>query len=147
MTLPVDSPLAAVAREEKPEKQLPLRELIKEAESMRRAGQIYAPYYVELHKRFALPVAALVFTVMAFPLGIRSHRGGRARAELWDRGRVLHPLHDDGGRSPARPPARGHRGVDPQRHPRDGGPDPPARERRGGAPRVARSLLAGLGQD
>src|SRR6476660_2232439 len=48
MSLPVDSPLAAVAREEKPEKQLPLRELIKEAESMRRAGQIYAPYYVEL---------------------------------------------------------------------------------------------------
>ena len=71
---------AAVAREEKPEKQLPLRELIKEAESMRLAGQISAPYYVELHKRFALPVAALVFTVMAFPLGIRSQRGGRAAA-------------------------------------------------------------------
>jgi lipopolysaccharide export system permease protein len=80
MPLPVDSPLAAVAREEKPEKQLPLRELIKEAESMRLAGQISAPYYVELHKRFALPVAALVFTVMAFPLGIRSQRGGRAVA-------------------------------------------------------------------
>jgi lipopolysaccharide export system permease protein len=80
MTLPVDSPLAAVAREEKPEKQLPLRALLAEAESMRRAGQIYTPYYVELHKRFALPVAALVFTVMAFPLGIRSHRGGRAVA-------------------------------------------------------------------
>jgi lipopolysaccharide export system permease protein len=76
----VDSPLAAVAREEKPEKQLPLRELIAEAESMRRAGQIFAPYYVELHKRFALPVAALVFTIMGFPLGIRAQRGGRAVA-------------------------------------------------------------------
>jgi LPS export ABC transporter permease LptG/LPS export ABC transporter permease LptF len=80
MTLPVDSPLAAVAREEKPEKQLPLRQLRAEAEALRRAGQIYAPYYVELHKRFAFPVAALVFTVIAFPLGIRSHRGGRAVA-------------------------------------------------------------------
>ena len=80
MTLPVDSPLAAVAREEKPEKQLPLRELLAEAETMRRAGQIYAPYYVELHKRFALPMAALVFTVMAFPLGIRAQRSGRAVA-------------------------------------------------------------------
>jgi LPS export ABC transporter permease LptG/LPS export ABC transporter permease LptF len=80
MTLPVDSPLAAVAREEKPEKQLPLGQLVAEAENLRRAGQIYAPYYVELHKRFALPVAALVFTVIAFPLGIRSHRGGRAVA-------------------------------------------------------------------
>jgi len=80
MTMPVDSPLAAVAREEKPEKQLPLRELLTEAARLRGAGQIYAPYYVELHKRFALPMAALVFTFVAFPLGIRSHRGGRAAA-------------------------------------------------------------------
>ena len=80
MTLPVDSPLATVAREEKPEKQLPLRQLVSEAETLRRSGQIYAPHYVELHKRFALPVAALVFTVMAFPLGVRSQRGGRAVA-------------------------------------------------------------------
>ncbi|MGH7400537.1 MAG: LPS export ABC transporter permease LptG [Candidatus Rokuibacteriota bacterium] len=80
MTMPVDSPLAAVAREEKPEKQLSVPQLLAEAESMRRAGQIYTPYYVELHKRFALPVAALIFTIVAFPLGIRSHRGGRAVA-------------------------------------------------------------------
>ena len=80
MTMPVDSPLAAVAREEKPERQLPLRELVVEAERLKRASQIYKPYYVELHKRFALPVAALVFTFVAFPLGIRSHRGGRAVA-------------------------------------------------------------------
>ncbi len=80
MTLPVDSPISAAAREEKPEKQLPLRELIAEAERLRRAGQIVEPYYVEMHKRFALPVAALVFTLVGFPLGIRSHRGGRAVA-------------------------------------------------------------------
>jgi LPS export ABC transporter permease LptF/LPS export ABC transporter permease LptG len=80
MSLPVDSPIAAASREEKPEKQLPLRELLSEAKRLEREGQITAPYYVELHKRFALPVAALVFTLMAFPLGIRSHRGGRAVA-------------------------------------------------------------------
>ena len=80
MTMPVDSPLSAAAREAKPEKQLGLRELIAEAESLRRAGQIVTPYYVELHKRFALPVAALVFTFVAFPLGIRSMRSGRAVA-------------------------------------------------------------------
>ena len=33
-----------------------------------------------MHKRFALPVAALVFTLVGFPLGVRSHRGGRAVA-------------------------------------------------------------------
>jgi lipopolysaccharide export system permease protein len=80
MTLPVDSPIAAVSREEKPEKQMPVRQLIAEAERLRSEGQSGAPYYVELHKRFALPVAALVFTLVGFPLGIRSHRGGRAAA-------------------------------------------------------------------
>jgi len=80
MTLPLDSPLSAAGKEDKPEKQLPLRQLISEAERLSREGQIATPYYVELHKRFALPVAALMFTLVAFPLGIRSHRGGRAVA-------------------------------------------------------------------
>ncbi|HJV58717.1 MAG TPA: LPS export ABC transporter permease LptG [Methylomirabilota bacterium] len=80
MSLPIDSPITAASREEKPEKQLPLRQLISEADRLRREGQIATPYYVELHKRFALPVAALVFTLVGFPLGIRSHRGGRAVA-------------------------------------------------------------------
>ncbi|HEY7654598.1 MAG TPA: LPS export ABC transporter permease LptG [Methylomirabilota bacterium] len=80
MSLPVDSPIAAAAREEKPEKQLPVGQLVSEARRLQREGQIAAPYYVELHKRFALPVAALVFTLVGFPLGIRTHRGGRAVA-------------------------------------------------------------------
>lgn len=80
MSLPIDSPITAASREEKPEKQLPLRQLISEADRLRREGQIATPYYVELHKRFTLPVAALVFTLVGFPLGIRSHRGGRAVA-------------------------------------------------------------------
>ena len=80
MSLPVDSPLNAASKEEKPEKQLPLRQLISEADRLYGEGQIATPYYVELHKRFALPVAALMFTLVGFPLGIRSHRGGRAVA-------------------------------------------------------------------
>jgi LPS export ABC transporter permease LptF/LPS export ABC transporter permease LptG len=80
MSLPVDSPLNAASKEEKPEKQLPLRQLITEADHLYREGQIATPYYVELHKRFALPVAALMFTLVGFPLGIRAHRGGRAVA-------------------------------------------------------------------
>jgi LPS export ABC transporter permease LptG/LPS export ABC transporter permease LptF len=80
MTLPVESPISAASKDAKPEKQLPLRALASEAALLEREGQIAAPYYVELHKRFALPVAALVFTLVGFPLGIRSHRGGRAVA-------------------------------------------------------------------
>jgi LPS export ABC transporter permease LptF/LPS export ABC transporter permease LptG len=80
MSLPVDSPLTAASKEEKPEKQLPLRQLISDADRLQREGQIASPYYVEIHKRFALPVAALMFTLVGFPLGIRTHRGGRAVA-------------------------------------------------------------------
>ncbi len=79
MNLPVESPLSA-AREEKPEKQLPLRQLTAEAHRLEREGQIATPYYVEMHKRFSLPVAALVFVLVGFPMGVRSHRGGRAAA-------------------------------------------------------------------
>ena len=89
MSLPVDSPLTAASKEEKPEKQLPLRQLIGEADRLLREGQIATPYYVELHKRFALPMAALMFTLVGFPLGIRSHRGGRAVALAFSFGIVV----------------------------------------------------------
>ncbi len=80
MNLPLESPLSAASREEKPEKQLPLRQLLDEAHRLEDEGQIAAPYYVEFHKRFALPMAALVFVLVGYPLGVRSHRGGRAVA-------------------------------------------------------------------
>ncbi|HUM16738.1 MAG TPA: LPS export ABC transporter permease LptG [Candidatus Nitrosotalea sp.] len=80
MNLTLESPTSIVSKEEKPEKRLPLIALASEAARLEREGQIATPYYVELHKRFALPVAALVFTLVGFPLGIRSHRGGRAVA-------------------------------------------------------------------
>ena len=35
---------------------------------------------MEWHKRVALPVAALVFAILGFPLAVRSHRGGRSIA-------------------------------------------------------------------
>ncbi|HET8578998.1 MAG TPA: LPS export ABC transporter permease LptG [Methylomirabilota bacterium] len=80
MNVPIESPLSAASREDKPEKQLPLRQLLDEADRLESEGQIAAPYYVEFHKRFALPVAALVFVLVGFPLAVRSHRGGRAVA-------------------------------------------------------------------
>ena len=35
---------------------------------------------MEWHKRLALPMAASVFALVAFPLAVRSHRGGRSIA-------------------------------------------------------------------
>jgi LPS export ABC transporter permease LptF/LPS export ABC transporter permease LptG len=80
MNLPVESPLSSAGKDEKPELQLPLDQLLRTAAELQSKGQIVAPYYVEFHKRFALPAAALVFVLVGFPLGIRSHRGGRAVA-------------------------------------------------------------------
>jgi LPS export ABC transporter permease LptG/LPS export ABC transporter permease LptF len=80
MSLPLESPLSGASRDDKPEREMPLGTLLTAARELERQGQISTPYYVEYQKRFALPVAALVFTLVAFPLGIRSHRGGRAVA-------------------------------------------------------------------
>jgi LPS export ABC transporter permease LptF/LPS export ABC transporter permease LptG len=80
MTLPLESPLAGAGRMEKPERDLPLHALTREARRLEAEGQIVTPYWVEFHKRFALPMAALVFTLVGFPVGIRTQRGGRGAA-------------------------------------------------------------------
>ncbi len=80
MTLPLESPLGAAAQSEKPERDLAQWALLRHARDLEQHGQISAPFFVEFHKRFALPVAALVFVLVGYPLAIRAHRGGRAVA-------------------------------------------------------------------
>jgi LPS export ABC transporter permease LptF/LPS export ABC transporter permease LptG len=78
LNLPLSNPTATAEQQAKPEKEMPLGALTAAAEGKDRGKA--APFLVELHKRFALPVAAVVFVLVGFPLGIRSHRGGRAVA-------------------------------------------------------------------
>ena len=80
LNLPLDNPQRTAARIEKPEKEMPLPVLRETIAELKRQGQIVTPFQVELHKRFSLPVAALVFVLVGFPLGIRTHRGGRTLA-------------------------------------------------------------------
>lgn len=80
MNLSIETPLKSAPRLDKPEKNLPLFELFRTARYLDREGQIAAPYFLEFHKRFAFPAAALVFVLVGFPLGIRAHRGGRGIA-------------------------------------------------------------------
>jgi LPS export ABC transporter permease LptG len=80
MSLTVESPLAAASAVEKPEKDLGLRELRAQIAQRRRDPAAWLPLEVELQKRFAFPVAALVFGLVGFPLAVRSHRGGRSVA-------------------------------------------------------------------
>jgi LPS export ABC transporter permease LptG/LPS export ABC transporter permease LptF len=80
LTLPLENPQRAAARIEKPEKEMSLAQLRATITELERQGQIVAPLRVEMHKRFTLPVAAVVFVLVGFPLGIRTHRGGRTLA-------------------------------------------------------------------
>ena len=80
MTVAADSQLSPSSKNDKPERQLSLGQLLTTAEDLGSKRQKVEPYYVEFHKRFALPVAALVFVLVGYPLGSRSHRGGRAVA-------------------------------------------------------------------
>jgi LPS export ABC transporter permease LptG len=80
MSLSVDSPLKGAPRVEKPEKDLSLGDLGAKIAEYRDTPLSRAPFEIERHKRYALPMAALVFGLVGFPLAIRSHRGGRSIA-------------------------------------------------------------------
>jgi LPS export ABC transporter permease LptG/LPS export ABC transporter permease LptF len=80
LNLPLDNPQRAAERIEKPEKEMSVQALRESIADLKRQGQIVTPLQVELQKRFSLPVAAIVFVLVSFPLGIRTHRGGRTLA-------------------------------------------------------------------
>ena len=80
MSLSVDSPLKGAPRVEKPEKDLSTPDLVERLHELRGDRVARTPFLVEWHKRLALPMAATVFALVAFPLAVRSHRGGRSIA-------------------------------------------------------------------
>jgi lipopolysaccharide export system permease protein len=80
MSLTLESPLKTTARFEKPEKDLALGALSAKIAELRADPRARAPYVVERHKRFALPLAAVVFALVGFPLAASSQRGGRSIA-------------------------------------------------------------------
>src|SRR5437899_6154867 len=80
ISLSVDSPLKSAPSVEKPEKDLSLGQLAEKIAEFRHDAYSRAPFQIERHKRYALPLAALVFGLVDFPLAVRSHRGGRSIA-------------------------------------------------------------------
>ncbi len=89
MNLPTTTSPSAAGPGVKPEKEMQLGQLVASARAAGPALANTAPYRVELHKRFALPMAALVFATVGFPLGIRAQRGGRAVALALSSGVVV----------------------------------------------------------
>lgn len=63
---------------EKDDRSLTLGELRQAAAEARTKGEPAAGYLVEIHKKYAFPLACLVFGLLALPLGISSHRRTRS---------------------------------------------------------------------
>jgi LPS export ABC transporter permease LptG len=81
MNLAVESSLRISDRAaDKPEKDLALGDLRARIATLAGNPDAYTAHVVELHKRFAIPLVALVFALLGFPLAVRSHRGGRSIA-------------------------------------------------------------------
>lgn len=80
MNFPLSVPATPSGQEVKPEKEMPLRQLLASTRAPMGDAKEVTAFRVELHKRLALPVAALVFVLVGFTLGVWPHRGGRAVA-------------------------------------------------------------------
>jgi len=80
MNVELRPPAAGSKQESKPEKEMSVGQLVAAARLYAGDATMAAPFRIELHKRLALPIAAVVFVLVAFPLGIRAQRGGRGVA-------------------------------------------------------------------
>ncbi len=59
------------------EQELTLAELRQRAEALRAQGRNYHPSLVEFHRKLAIPISCLLFTLVGVPLGSRIRKGGR----------------------------------------------------------------------
>jgi len=77
--LPVPVPQSDTAKEQDlaPLAQLSTHELWRKAEIIRRPD-VARWYWIELHRRFAVPTACLVLALVGIPLGLSSKKGGKS---------------------------------------------------------------------
>src|SRR3989454_7277682 len=76
--------IAEVEKDAGPQKKLTTWDLVQNTRALdfSRRAEKAEMFVVEFHRRLALPLAPIVFAMVAFPLGIRLHRGGRAVAAV-----------------------------------------------------------------
>jgi lipopolysaccharide export system permease protein len=73
----VGGQLGAVAARGRDRKELTLAELVREARQHRARGAGDGRWWVELHRRLAIPVSCLLFPLIGSALGLRIRRAGR----------------------------------------------------------------------
>jgi len=77
--LPITLPESANAKDQPPSSisEVPTLELLQQARS--RKNPVTARWYwIEFHRRFALPTACIVLALVGFPLGLSAKRGGKS---------------------------------------------------------------------
>ncbi len=77
LQIDLPGPLAAMGSAPKGNREKTLRELREEIRALEAQGLSTVSLRVEVHKKFSLPVACLVFALLGIPLGIRARRSGR----------------------------------------------------------------------
>ena len=77
-----ESGFDAIAPVQKDERMMQLGELGAKAQELKQAGLPSAKYQVEIHKKFAIPIASLVMALIALPLGVSTKRHTKATGYL-----------------------------------------------------------------
>jgi lipopolysaccharide export system permease protein len=77
ITLSLENSLTKQGNTPKGDREMSLGELQEAADKAATLKGNPNPYRVEIHKKFSIPAACIVFSVLGVPLGIRAHRGGR----------------------------------------------------------------------
>jgi LPS export ABC transporter permease LptG/LPS export ABC transporter permease LptF len=93
MPLDLAAQIAEMEKEAGPQKDMATWDLLRNTRALdfsRRAGEAQT-FVGEFHRRLTFPLAPIVFAMVAFPLGIRLHRGGRAVAAV--SGIVIYLIH------------------------------------------------------
>lgn len=62
----------------KGDREMTISELSSKVAELKGRGENYRPYQVEIHKKFSIPFACIIFGLIGAPLGIQSRRSGRA---------------------------------------------------------------------
>ncbi|MBN1363537.1 MAG: LPS export ABC transporter permease LptF [Syntrophaceae bacterium] len=70
---------AALAHFDKSAKDMTMNELLEKAKKIGLRQKDIRELYIEVHKKFAIPVACILFGLLGLPLGIKSHRAVKSR--------------------------------------------------------------------
>jgi lipopolysaccharide export system permease protein len=82
LKLELSKTFAAIGRKLR-DHEMSIEEIEAKIEKMRQEGKNPAPLQVELHKRYALPLACVVFGLIGVPLGIQPRRSGRSHGFIF----------------------------------------------------------------